>query len=111
MLLATELESMEAIMKKLLALLAIGGMVMFAGHSAFAYSTEQRDDTNADGTSKFQDPDEQKPAFMISPGGGPSGMQMLPFGAGRNAVTPPAPGEYDQGAAAFDRAYSHIQSR
>ena len=93
-------------MKKRMILLATLTMLLDAG-SVCAFSTAQRGVENADGSPRFADPDEQQPAFVTAPAGTADGS-TLPFGT--NAVTPPTPGQYDRGAAAFEDAYSHLQS-
>jgi len=91
-------------MKKL-ALILVFGSLLISG-SAFALSSEQKGGQNSDGSPKFADPDEQMPAFMVpqSQTRSGSGFQPLPEGA---SLTPLQPGQYDNGAAAFQKAYTH----
>jgi hypothetical protein len=54
---------------------------------AQALSVESRNSQNSDGTQKFADPDEQMPAFLVSPGSVNSGE--VGFVSGANAVVIP----------------------
>ncbi len=76
---------------------------------AFAITTETRNDQNSDGISKFADPDEQKPAFMINAGssGNNSGSLSSDFAN----VTTPTLGDNTPGARAFDESLSRQQNR
>lgn len=95
-------------MNKVLALLLAFGLLLSGSQVALAFSTEQASGQNSDGSSKFVDPDEQMPNFMT---GGPdtdsSGLQSLSLD--QAPVTPLTSGDYDEGAAAFNQAYSHLQ--
>jgi hypothetical protein len=87
---------------------AILTAVLSAPHPAAAFSTEQVPGQNSDGTPKFADPDEQMPGFVTAPGGAGAGNSLSLSGA---PVTIPTQGEYDNGARAFDQAFSHQQDR
>jgi hypothetical protein len=92
-------------MKKLLLITVIMGMTALCGHAAQAFSTVQQDGQNADGSPKFADPDEQRPAMIATPAQNQSGWSPLSMTAGR--VTPPTTADITPGAAAFDQAYTH----
>jgi hypothetical protein len=93
-------------MKKILALLTVIGFVVATISGAAALTTEQRDDRNTDGSSKFSDPDEQMPNFVAG-SGDQSNSQNMNFNS--QPVTPPGYGDRDEGAAAFNHAYMHLQ--
>jgi hypothetical protein len=78
-------------------------------HNAAAFSTDQKDSVNTDGSVKYADPDEQMPGFMVAPDNGAAMSNSLSSGA--PSVTMPAVGENDNGARAFDRAFSHQQDK
>jgi hypothetical protein len=78
-------------------------------HNAAAFSTDQRNYQNSDGSPKFEDPDEQMPNFILTPDQAGTGSRSSFSGA--PAVTVPAPGDNSPGAMAFDRAFSHQQDK
>jgi len=97
-------------MKKLWFIPAIVGLALSTSSQAMALTTESRNDQNADATSKFSDPDEQKPAFMVNaPNGGDNSSHAQSNGF--SGVTLPSMGDNTPGARAFDDAVSRQQNR
>ena len=92
-------------------LLSLAGIVVLAvgmASAAQAFSLDQRNDRNSDGTAKFADPDEQMPNFVISP---EAAAASVDHSATRTAPTTlTQPSDTTSGAAAFDRAYAHQNS-
>jgi hypothetical protein len=94
-------------MKKVLALFVAIGFFLSGSHAVFAFSTEQVPSQTNNGSSKFADPDEATPNFVMHPAEGQSGFELMPLTQG--TVTLPSLGEVDEGASAFNQAYSHLQ--
>jgi hypothetical protein len=67
--------------------LALATVTLFFGTSAMALSTDDKTMTNADGTAKFSDPDDQTPGSVFKPTanfnqqGSSAGSQGNPFSA------------------------------
>jgi hypothetical protein len=94
----------EGPMRKLSILLLLAVATLGFAPRAFALSEQVDTGTNSDGSAKFTDPDDKQPFFMTGSGGGSASSQAAPFDPA--STTLPAPGDRDQGAAAFDRAFS-----
>jgi hypothetical protein len=95
---------------KTIRLVALSLLVFFsAAAPAFAFAVEQAASQNNDGLPKFADPDEQKPAFVIGPNNPSSGNVALSFSGSSESA--PHQGEHDDGARAFDQAFSHQQDK
>ncbi len=75
---------------------------------AYAFSTEVAP-VQTDGTAKFADPDETMPNLVMAPQPGSAGL--VPLSQPGQQVTMPTMGTNDQGSAAFDHAYNHLQDR
>jgi hypothetical protein len=99
---------MKALRLMIMALFFLGG-----AHPVAALTTDSGKYSNDDGTSKFTDPDENKPAFM---NGGADGAPRDPRQPFTLNVTPANPGQqmmpftgggHSPGEDAFDHAYAH----
>jgi hypothetical protein len=96
-------------MKKIFAILAALGFLVLGAQAAQAFSTEQQNGVNPDGTAKFADPDEQMPNFVVGPGDNAGTAPSASIMDG-NPVTIPTYGESDPGAAAFNQAFDRLQN-
>jgi hypothetical protein len=100
---------------KFLALFSLAALLfMSSGTAAFALTTDSGRFSNSDGTAKFSDPDEDKPAFMT---GGAQGSQTNPqqpfsmnvtHGQAQSLLPGASMGSRSQSSGdAFDHAFNH----
>jgi hypothetical protein len=96
-------------MKTLRFFCVVGLLTFVGGSQAWALSSEQSPPPMSGNASNFADPDDEMPSVMVQSSDSHSIFDVAPSSQGQ--VTAPSMGEFDQGSAAFDRAYAHIQSR
>jgi len=92
---------------------AVFTLALFASPASFALSVDRDTGMNSDGSAKFSDPDDQKPAFMNGMPDEPSSATQRPSGS--VTVSPGLTGSdnmrsfnpQNSGTDAFDQAYSH----
>lgn len=92
---------------KIAGLILVGSLLCI--HNAAAFSVDNDSSQSINGQQKFTDPDEQMPGFVASPNEAQMRNRMLSNEP--PSVTMPTVGDTDDGARAFDQAFSHQQDK